>query len=335
MPKFKALATLALLLITATGLSQKRQEKPKLHSDFQYGTYPVSREASTLLAKENVRYVLVGLHQNWDMEKIAKESKTKEEDLDKTYADLEENRLVVEVDQFERRPLLPIIRDRDIEKIQKSLQTHAQEYTDLLRTNWPEIEAAIAPLTGTKNISKPQMMYQIVIGAIVFGGMNDAFYEDQTIMVTPPRRAGSQRYYAWLVETEPKLAGTLKREQWESNGYTMISIGPVLQPGRVSLDSIRTGNGLVLEEAEARRLRSFITIFSKERLLPWFKKNRASFLNAVNQLEAGKYVSVSSAFAWYYDQMANATTENLIAARLIEPPAAQYAYAVKVPGAIR
>jgi hypothetical protein len=333
MPKPKFLAIVALLVMTATGLAQKRQEKPKIHSDFKFGTYPVSRDASALLAKENVRLVLVGFHQGWDLEKIAKESKTKEEDLDKMYADLEESRLVVEVDQFERRPLMPIIRDRDIEKIQKALQTHTQEFTDLLRTHWPEIEAAIAPLPASKNVSKPQVLYQIVVGGILFGGLNDAFFEDQTIMVNPPRRTGSQRYYAWLVESDPKLAGILKREQWESDGYTMVSIGPVLQPSRVTLASVRAENGMILEEPDARRLRSFITIFSKERLLPYFKKNRSSFLSAVNQLEAGKYVSVSSAFAWYYDQMANGATENLVAARLIQPPATQYVYALKAPGA--
>lgn len=333
MTRAKALAIATILLMTATGFSQKRVEKPKLHSDFKYGTYPVSRDAFTLFEKENVRLVLVGLHQGWDLAKIAKESKTKEEDLDKVFADLDDNRLVVEVDQFERRPLLPVIRDRDIEKIQKSLQTHTQEYTELLRSNWPEIEAAIAPLSGSKKLSKPQLMYQIVVGAILFGGMNDAFFEDQTLMVNPARRAGSQRYHAWLVESDPKLAGTLKREQWESDGYTMVSIGPALQPNRISLSGIRAENGMILEAEEARRLRSFITIFTKERLLPYFKKNRASFLSALSQLDAGKYgVSVSSAFAWYYDQMANGTADNLVAARLIQPPATQYAYALKAPG---
>jgi hypothetical protein len=89
----------------------------------------------------------------------------------------------------------------------------------------------------------------------------------------------------------------------------------------------------VLEEAEARRFRSFITLFSKERLLPYFKKNRSSFLTAVNQLDAGRYVSVSTAFAWYYDQIANGVAENLVAARLIQPPSTHYTFALKAPGA--
>lgn len=330
--KPKVLAIVAMLLLSATGLSQKKQEKPKLHSDFKFGSYPVSREASALFEKENVRLLLVGLQQGWDLAKIAKESKVREEELDRTFADLEEIRLVEEIDQFERHPLVPVIRDRNIEKVQKSLQAHTLEFTNLLRTNWPEIEAAIAPLTSSKNVSKGQMLYQAVVGGILFGSMNDAFFEDQTIMVIPPRRSGSQRYYGWLVESDAKLAGVLKREQWESDGYTIVSVGPGTLQARISLDRVRAGGGLVIEEPEARRVRNFMAIFAKERLLPYFKKNRASFLNALNQLDAGRPVSVSSAFAWYYDQMANGATESLAAEHLIQPPATQYTFALKVPG---
>jgi hypothetical protein len=321
-----------MLLVATTGFSQKKPEKPKLHSDFKFGTYPISRDAATLLGKENARLVLVGLHQGWDMEKISKESKVKEEELDKVFADLEEANLAVERDQFERRPMIPVIRDRDFEKIQKMLQAHIQEFTGVLQANIPEIEAAIAPLNGSKGVAKPQMLYQVVVGAILFGAMNDAFYEDQTIMVSPSRPGSLRRYYAWLVESDPKLAGVLKREQWESDGYTVVSVGPSLAASRMSLEKLRMENGMVLEDAEARRFRSFITIFSKERLLPYFKKNRATFLNAVNQLDAGRYVSVSSAFAWYYDQLANGVVDNLVAARVIQPPATQYTFALKAPG---
>jgi hypothetical protein len=202
----------------------------------------------------------------------------------------------------------------------------------LLQSNWSEIDMAISQLAGAKNVPHAQLLYQVVVGGILFGGMNDAFFEDQTIMVPPPRRTGSQRYYAWLVESDPKLAGTLKREQWESDGYTMASIGTGLPAVRTSLDQIRTGKGMILEEAEARRLRSFIAIFCRERLLPYFKRNRSDFLNVLNEFDAGKYVRVSDAFAWYYDQMANGVAQQLVSAKLIDPPNGQYAYAVKAPG---
>lgn len=321
-----------LLVLASTGLSQKNQEKPKLHSEFYFGTYPISRDATALMAKEKSRLLIVGFHNGWDIEKIAKESKSPEDELERLFADLQEERYADELNQYDYRPMFPVIRDRDMKKIEKSLQAHIAEYVTHLRANWAEIEAAIAPMAGAKDVPRPQLLYQVVVGGILFGGMNDAFFDDQTIMVSPPRRAGSQRHYAWLVEGDAKLAGVLKREQWESEGYTLVSIGQGVTPARIGLAQIRAEKGMVLEEAEGRRFRSFISIYSREKMLPYFKRNRSSFLNVLNLLDAGRYVSVSSAFAWYYDQLANGVAAELVAARLIQPPTGHYAYAVKVPG---
>ena len=123
----------------------------------------------------------------------------------------------------------------------------------------------------------------------------------------------------------------MKREQWESDGYTVVSVGKTLPATRTSLAAIRAEKGMVLDEADARKLRSFMTIFSKERLLPYFQRNRTEFLDAVRGFDAGRYVRVTDAFAWYYDQMANGVVDDLVSARLIQPPPAngQYAYALK------
>jgi hypothetical protein len=330
--KILVLAASLMLLTSSAALSQKPQERPKLHADFYFGTYPASREAATIMAKDKSRLLLVGFHNGWDIEKIAKESKSPEDEFERLFADFQEEGLATERDQYDFRPLLPVIRDKDLAKIEKNLKTHISEFTNHLRGNWPEIEAAIAPLTGAKGVPQSQLLYQVVVGGILFGGMNDAFFDDQTIMVSPRRRSGSQRYYAWLVEGNPKFAGVLKREQWESDGYTMVSIGSGMTAARISLDRIRTEKGMVLDEAEARRLRSFIAIFSKEKLLPYFKKNRESFRTAVNLLDSGKYVSLSEAFAWYYDQIANGVATELVGAGLIQQPNTHYAFAMKAPG---
>ena len=322
----------SLLLLASTGLSQKNQEKPKLHADFYFGSYPTSREGITMMASERVRLLLVGLHNGWDIEKIAKESKAPEEELERLFADLQEARLADEVDRFDQKPMLPIIREKDLKKIQKSLQDHTVEFANLLKSSWQEIEIGAAPAEKlAKDVPHAQFLYQIVVGGILFGAMEDAFFEDQRIMVNPPRRTGSQRYYGWLVESDPKLAGTMKREQWESEGYTIVSIGRSLPANRTSLAAIRAEKGMVLDEADARRLRSFMTIFSKERLLPYFQRNRTEFLDAVREFDAGRYVRVTDAFAWYYDQMANGAVDELVSARLIQPPPAngQYSYALK------
>jgi hypothetical protein len=328
----RTLALIALFAIAPASVAQRKPEKPKLHADFYFGTYPASRDAGTLVSKEAARLILVGFHQGWDIEKIAKESKQDEEELDKLFADLEDARLVAEIDRFSHGPLLPVIRDKDIEKVQNGMETHTQDLVRQIRTLLPEIETAAASFAGAKAIPKQQLMYQVLVGAILFGGMNDILFEDQTMMVNPPRRAGGMRYYAWLVESDPLLAGTLKRDQWDSGGYTMVSIGSSLPEERMTLEKLRAANGMVLEEAEARRFRSFVSVFTRDKLLPYFKKNRAEYLKVLNLLEAGKYVRVSDAFAWFYDQLANGVAAELTREKLIEPPAAQYVFALKAPG---
>lgn len=327
--KLKVLVPGILLVVASSVIAQRKPEKPKLHSDFYVGTYPVFRDAATQLSAENAKLLLVGFHQGWDIEKIAKESKVAPEDLDKIFADLEEARLAAELDQYERRPLLPVIRDKDIEKVQRDLRNDSQAFANVLQSNWAEIETFAASLAGAKNVAKPQLLYQMAVGGILFGGMNDSFFEDQTLMVNPPRRTGSQRYYAWIVESDPALAGVLKREQWESGGYTMVSVGAGLARDRMTLEQLRTENGMVLDEAEARRFRSFIAIFSREKLMPYFKKNRSDVLKVLNLLDAGRYVSVSEAFAWYYDQVANGAAQQLVSTRLIQPPGGHYVYGLK------
>ena len=53
------------------------------------------------MAKERVRLLLVGFHNGWDIEKIAKESKSPEDELERLFADLQETRFADEVDSFD------------------------------------------------------------------------------------------------------------------------------------------------------------------------------------------------------------------------------------------
>jgi hypothetical protein len=52
------------------------------------------------------------------------------------FADLQEVRFADEVDQFDYRPMLPVIRDKDIKKIEKSLQAHISDFSFHQRANW-------------------------------------------------------------------------------------------------------------------------------------------------------------------------------------------------------
>jgi hypothetical protein len=88
---------------------------------------------------------------------------------------------------------------------------------------------------------------------------------------------------------------------------------------------------LLLEQQEARRFRSFVAILSRDKLLPFFKRNRADLLKIAAQVESGRYIAFEDFFAWYYNRMVNGLTARLVSAHRISAPSAQYTYAIKLP----
>jgi hypothetical protein len=329
-----ALLTSAMLVLCAFSalFAQKKAERPKVHADFYFGSNPVSRDAAELMAKDNMRIVLVGLHVGWDVEKTAKELKLSPDELNRAFDELEDWRLAGNRTADEdARPLIPVIRERDMDRVKDSVARHAEEFGKVLEANWADIDSTVSSLSGAKGVPKDQLMYQVVVSGILLGGMEDAFSEDKTLMSPPPRRSKGQRFYAWLVEGDPALAGTIKRETRESDGYSVVSIGPSMSETRVSLDQLRSSHGFVLEQQEARRFRSFVAILSRDKLLPFFKKNRADLLKIAAQVESGKYIAFEDFFAWYYNRMVNILSARLVSTARIAAPSAQYTYAIKLP----
>jgi hypothetical protein len=174
-------------------------------------------------------------------------------------------------------------------------------------------------------------MYSIVASALLTGGMVDVLHEDKTLMPPGPRRVKGQRFYAWLVEGDPAMAGRLKRETRESGSFSIVTIGSGIPNERVTLDQIRAQGGMVLEQEEANRLRRFVAVFARDRLLPYFRKTRADFLRVAALAESSRYAAFGEFFAWYYNQMVNAVAEEFVAARLITPPDLYYSYALRLP----
>ena len=76
----------------------------------------------------------------------------------------------------------------------------------MILDNWNDIEAMVNSLDGAKSIPKGRAMYETVVSGILLGGMMDALYEDKTLMPPPPRRGKTDRYFAWLVESNPAIA---------------------------------------------------------------------------------------------------------------------------------
>jgi hypothetical protein len=190
----------------------------------------------------------------------------------------------------------------------------------------------VSSLEGSKAVPKERAMYETVVSGILLGGMVDALYEDKTLMPPPPRRGknGTDRFYAWLIESNPAASGKLKRELRESDSYRIVSIGTELPEDRVDAVDLR-GKASVYDDADATTYRRFIAVFTRDKLLPYFKSHRQEFLAQGKLMSSGGYVAAAEVFAWYYTMMANGVADDLIAARKISAPDKYYTYAVRVP----
>ena len=311
-------------------LAQKPVKKPDVHADFQFGSYPWSRQAVDLMKEDLAREIVVAYAEGWSIDKIAKQLKISASDVSKVSDKLEDERLVGRQDEYDVRPLLPVIRERDFDRMREPLRRHTQEFTKLILDNWKEIESMVDSLDGAKGIPKGRLMYETVVSGILLGGMPDGFYEDKTLMPPPRRRAKTDRYFAWLVESNPEAAGKLRRELRESAGYRVVTIGTALPEEKLNPDDLR-GKDTILEDADARKYRTFIGLFSRDKLLPYFKNRREEFLKLGGQMSSGRYIAFAEFFAWYYNTMANQITDTLVAEHRVTPPEKLYTYAVKAP----
>src|SRR5262245_30470063 len=145
---------------------QKPVKKPDVHPDFQFGSYPWSRTAETLMKDDLAREVVVAYAQGWSVDKIAKMLKVSPGDVSKTSDTLEDQRLAGRRDDDDSSPFMPVVRERDFDRLKEPLRRHTQEFTRVIVDNWKDIEAMTGSLEGTKNIPKGRVMYETVVSGI-------------------------------------------------------------------------------------------------------------------------------------------------------------------------
>jgi hypothetical protein len=319
---------LALLLVLPTAAQKK--EKPKVHADFQFGSYPSSRTGTALMANEQARLLLVGYHEGWQLDKVAKTFKLTVTDLAKVSDELEDQKLGGRVNDFDVRPFLLVVREPEFDRLKPSIELHTQELLKVLQDNWTSIENMVTALPGAKRIPSGQLMYETVVSGILLGGLMDAFYEDKTMMVGPPRRSRTEGYYAWLVESNPAAAGSIVREIRESDRYRIVTVGKVFAEEKLNVGDLR-GNATVYDDDDARRYRTFINVLTRDKFIPYFKSRRSDFLKIAPLVKASKYTAFAGFFAWYYNTIVNRTVDALVAAKKITPPEKYYTYAIRAP----
>jgi hypothetical protein len=309
--------------------AQKPAKRPDVHPDFQFGSYPWSRTAEALLKDDLSREIVVGYARGWDIDKMAKMFKVSTDKISSASDRLEDERLVGRED-IDTQAFMPVIRETDWERLKEPVRRHTQEFSDVILNNWKDIESMVDSLQATKSLPKGRIMYETVVSGILLGGMMDAFYEDKTFMPPPRRRGKTDRYYAWLVESNPEAAGKLRRELRESAGYRVVTIGTALSDEKLNPDDLR-GKDTILEDDDAIKYRKFINVLSRDKLLPHFKSRRSEFIKLGGMISSGRDVAFAEFFAWYYNTLANGVAEKLIADRRITAPDKFYTYAVKAP----
>jgi hypothetical protein len=285
-----------------------------------------------IMADDLTRETEVAYAEGWSLDKLAKTFKLSISDLNRISDKLEDERLLRRDEYNELRPGMPVIRERDFERVKEGLHREAQGFSDTLQNHWAEIEKMVSGLQGSKDVPHERLMYETVVSGILLGGLEDAFYDDKTMMPPPPRRgkSGNDRYYAWLVEDKPEGVGKLKRDLRESDGYRIISIGSELPEERQEAGDLR-GKATVYEDDDAVKYRRFIAVFSRDTLLPYFKNHRPQFLTMGNLMSSGHYVAFAEVFAWFYNTIVEFTVDNLVAAHRIAPPQKYYTYAIRIP----
>lgn len=323
----KTAISLALLfLLAAPGSAQKKPERPKVHADFYFGSIPPSRDATKTLAEDKSRLILVGYHEGWSEEKMAKELKMTRRDVDGVHGSLSD------IGLLGRRggdvtPAVLVVRDKDAEELATTLQRQTRDFALLLQSGLPDVESMLSGLSGGQDAPMNRRLYAAVVGGILFGGMVDVFTDDKTFMPAP---RGKAQYYGWLVESDPALAGKIRRDAWDSESYQIVSVGRALLDERPGLDAIQR-SGFVLNETEARRFRTYALVTSRDKLLPYFKEERDELLKAHRRVESGRYSSFATFFAWYYTMLANGAVDRLVESGRLEAPTDPYVYALKTP----
>ena len=79
------------------------------------------------------------------------------------------------------------------------------------------------------------------------------------------------------------------------------------------------GKDTILEDADARKYRTFIGVFSRDKLLPYFKSHRAEFIKLAGYLSSGRDVAFAEFFAWYYNTVANGVADTSLLSAASQP----------------
>ena len=65
-----SLVTLLAFATAPAGLAQKQEERPKVHTDYKFGSFPYSPEAQERFSDEESVRLIIGFHEGWSVDKF-------------------------------------------------------------------------------------------------------------------------------------------------------------------------------------------------------------------------------------------------------------------------
>ena len=322
---FLALATLP------AGLAQKPEERPKVHTDFKFGSFPYSLETHERFSDGETVRLIVGFHEGWSLDKFIKETESERVDVLTLADDLEDGRLIRGRSDYNMRPGFPVLRELELAILLPEVSRHAGELTRLIQSHWDEVEELVSSLEAAREMPRKQVLYQALVGGVLLGGMIDVFYDDRTLLAGgAPRRAGrrGQGFYAWMTEGDAGPSHLIRQTR-RIGRYQVVSVGTVPEESLlVRIDDLRS-EAPVYENEDARKWRVFASVFSRDYLLPYFKSERSNFISLHEQIRASRYTALAEFIAWYYQSVVADTTARLVSIGHIEAPETFYKYAIQ------
>jgi len=323
--------TLIALVSAPAGLAQEEEERPEVHTDFKFGSFPYSPEAQERFLDEDTVRLVIGFHEGWSIDKFIQETESVRIDVLTLADDLEDSRLIRGRSDYDMRPAFPVLRELELGILLPEIRSHAGELTRLIEIHWDEVEEFVSSLEAAQEIPRKQVLYQALVGGILLGGMIDAFGDDRTLLAgSEPRRARrrGQGYYAWMTEGD---AGPrhLVHQTRRVGRYQVVSVGSVPEENLlVRIDDLRL-EAPVYENEDARKWRVFASVFSRDYLLPYFKSQRDRFIGLHEQIRASRYSALAEFIAWYYQSVVADVIAQFVSIELIEAPETSYKYAIQ------
>jgi hypothetical protein len=310
---------LILLIVLLTSCSKKKDVDEILQNKFQAVTYSANFEKPAIdLEENNLKEILVLLHDNMPEEKIKKHFKLN----DSVYAirinDLFGNGLIKKSADGSFVPACMVINLENGNQIKKTADSLGKEISGIAMDRYEKIKSAYSKIPAFKNISFENAS-MFILGNVIHNFWQMKFIEEKYLKAFPPKR-GDSKYYLSIIEKietgkEPfglylnKFNVTAKYT-YGNYGNTTTSALPASQKEVETIVTDKNSSIIIVKNETASQLENLAAIVTDD-LLSYLEKNRPLFVKLYLNSVYKDQTSFREWFVWFY-QFIIAKTVNVL-----------------------